>query len=99
LDSKLGADTEKATTAWLEGALEHAYSHDQYLALACLEAVMEDVVFEQEIAARRASHVDSAGMLAPRLTYVLGPLSGAGPHAEEIATITPMRRGAGAPVP
>ncbi len=69
LDSKLGADTEKATTAWLEGALEHAYSHDQYLALACLEAVMEDVVFEQEIAARRASHVDSAGMLAPRLTF------------------------------
>ena len=68
MDSKLGADTEKATLVWPEGALEHAYSHDQHLALACLEAVMDDVVFERDIAARRAPCVDSAGMPAPRLT-------------------------------
>jgi ribosomal protein L18 len=45
---------EKATLAWLDGALEHAYSHGQSKALAYLEAVMEDVVFEQEMAVREA---------------------------------------------
>jgi hypothetical protein len=54
LDSMLGADTETATLAWLEEALEHAYSHGQHIALAYLEAVMEDVVFEEEMAARRS---------------------------------------------
>ena len=33
--------------------MEHAYSHGQHIALAYLEAVMEDVVFEEEMAARR----------------------------------------------
>ena len=46
-------DHEDATLAWLDGALEHAYSHGQSKALAYLEAVMEDVVFEEEIAARK----------------------------------------------
>lgn len=41
---------EDATLAWLEGALEHAYSHGQHSVLAYLEAVMEDLVFEEETA-------------------------------------------------
>ena len=45
---------EDATLAWLEGALEHAYCHGQLSALAYLEAVMEDLVFEEETAAREA---------------------------------------------
>ena len=57
MDPMLGADTETATLAWLEAALEHAYSHGQHLALAYLEAVIEDVVFEQEMTARTASVV------------------------------------------
>jgi hypothetical protein len=48
---------ENATVAWLEAALEHAYSHSQRFALAYLEAVMEDVVFEGEMATRTASVV------------------------------------------
>jgi hypothetical protein len=51
----LVADTKEVTLAWLEAALEHAYSHGQHLALTYLEAVMEDVVFEEEITARTAS--------------------------------------------
>jgi hypothetical protein len=54
LDPMLVADTKEVTLAWLEEALEHAYSHGQHLALAYLEAVMEDVVFEEEITARTA---------------------------------------------
>ena len=57
LDSMLGTDTKEVTLAWLEEALEHAYSHGQHLALAYLEAVIEDVVFEEEITARTASVV------------------------------------------
>jgi hypothetical protein len=55
LDPMLIAETENATLAWLEAALEHAYFHGQRFALAYLEAVMEDVVFEEEMAARTAS--------------------------------------------
>ena len=51
LDPMLVADTDTATLAWLEAALEHAYSHGQHLALAYLEAVMEDVVFAEEMMA------------------------------------------------
>ncbi len=57
LDPMLVADTKNATLAWLEAALEHAYSHGQQLALAYLEAVMEDVVLEEEMAARAATFV------------------------------------------
>ncbi len=57
MDSMSGARTEEATLAWLGGALEHAYSHGQQLALAYLEAVMEDVMFAEEMAARDASFV------------------------------------------
>jgi hypothetical protein len=58
LDAMLGADTEEATLAWLGGALEHAYSYGQHLALAYLEAVIEDVMFEEEMAEREASFVE-----------------------------------------
>ena len=44
---------ESVSLAWLEDALEHAYTHGQMLALAYLEWVMEDVVFEMEIAASK----------------------------------------------
>ncbi len=57
LDPMLVADTKEVTLAWLEEALEHAYSHGQHLALAYLEAVIEDVVFEEEMAARAATFV------------------------------------------
>ena len=57
MDPVLVADTREVTLAWLEEALEHAYSHGQHLALAYLEAVIEDVVFEEEITARTASVV------------------------------------------
>ncbi len=57
LDPMLVADTKEVTLAWLEEALEHAYSHGQRFALAYLEAVIEDVVFEEEITARTASVV------------------------------------------
>jgi hypothetical protein len=39
--------------AWLEDAIEHAHAHGQMKALACLEAVKEDVVFVMEMAATR----------------------------------------------
>ena len=57
LDPMLVADTKEVTLAWLEGALEHTYSHGQHATLAYLEAVIEDVVFEEEITARTASVV------------------------------------------
>jgi hypothetical protein len=52
LDPMLVAETETATLGWLEAALEHAYSHGQQLALAYLEAVIEDVLFEEEMTTR-----------------------------------------------
>lgn len=48
---------EETVLAWLEDALEHAYVHGQMKALAYLEAVMEDVVFEIEMTAEKASCV------------------------------------------
>ncbi len=68
MDSMLGAHTEEVTLAWLGGALDHAYSHGQQLALAYLEAVMEDVVFAEEMAAKRTSCVDSAATPASLVT-------------------------------
>jgi hypothetical protein len=43
---------------WLKDALEHAYANRQTKTLAYLEAVIEDLVFEMEVAAtRKASSV------------------------------------------
>ncbi len=41
---------------WLKDALEHAYANRQTKTLAYLEAVIEDMVFEMEMAERRKSH-------------------------------------------
>ena len=49
---------ECVSLAWLEGALAHAYANGQMQALAYLEWVMEDAVFEMEmIATKKASPV------------------------------------------
>ena len=49
---------ECVSLAWLEVALEHAYANGQMQALACLEWVMEDAVFEMEMhATKKASPV------------------------------------------
>ncbi len=57
MQQTLTQDEQNTTLAWLEAALEHAHSHGQRFALAYLEAVIEDVVFEEEITARTASVV------------------------------------------
>ena len=43
------------TLAWLVDALSHARSQDQIKLVDYLEAVMDDMVFETESAARKAS--------------------------------------------
>jgi hypothetical protein len=49
---------EPMSVAWLEDALEYAHAHGQMEALAYLEAVMEDVEFVMEMAAKtKASSV------------------------------------------
>ena len=49
-----GTQEGMAVLGWLVGALEHARANGQVKALLCLEAVLDDVVFEIESAARRA---------------------------------------------
>ena len=51
------ADSETATLAWLVEALEHVRSRGQTKVVAYLEEVADDVVFEVEMVARRASLV------------------------------------------
>jgi hypothetical protein len=53
LDLAARVGEESVSLAWLEDALEHAYAHGQMQTLAYLEAVMEDVVFEMEMAASK----------------------------------------------
>jgi hypothetical protein len=53
LDIAASVGNESAALAWLEEALEHAYAHGQMQTLAYLEAVIEDVVFMMEMAARK----------------------------------------------
>jgi hypothetical protein len=48
---------EPVSVAWLEEALEHAHAHGQVQALAYWEAVIEDAVFETEMAERKPSSV------------------------------------------
>ena len=54
---KPGADTEKATLAWLVEALEYARIRNQTRVVGYLEEVADDVVFEVEMGARRTSFV------------------------------------------
>ena len=53
LDSMLGPDTDTATLDWLAGALEQARREGQWKAVGYLEAVLDDVRSEMEMAARR----------------------------------------------
>jgi len=48
-------DDDTATLAWLVGTLEQAHSQEQTRVVDYLEAIADDVVFEMEMAARRAS--------------------------------------------
>ena len=57
LEVPVGVDHDTATLAWLEDALGCVYAHGQIYALAYLEAVMDDAVFEMEMAERRAALV------------------------------------------
>ena len=56
-DLTVGADSPNATLAWLGSALEYARAQGQDKLVGYLEAVMEDVVFEMELAVRKASAV------------------------------------------
>ena len=57
MDIAASVGNESVALAWLEAALEHAYAHGQMQTLAYLEALMEDVVFVMEMAARKRSTV------------------------------------------
>ena len=57
MDSALSTNTQKATLVWLVSALEHTRSRGQTKVEGYLEEVADDVVFEVEMAARRASLV------------------------------------------
>ena len=57
LDVTLDVDDDTATLAWLVGTLEHARARGQVKLVDYLEAVVEDVVFEVEAAARRRGHM------------------------------------------
>lgn len=53
LEVPIGADTETVTLDWLVEALEYAHSNGQTKAVGYLEAILDDVEFEMEMAARR----------------------------------------------
>ncbi len=53
LDLMLDTDTDTATLAWLVSALEQARREGQSKTVSYLEAVLDDAVFEMEMAARR----------------------------------------------
>jgi hypothetical protein len=56
-DSMTGVDIETATLAWLVSALEHARYRGQAKVVGYMEEVADDVLFEVEMVARRASLV------------------------------------------
>ena len=56
-DSALVKETDAATLAWLVRALEHVRTRGQTKLVGYLEAVVEDVVFEVEAAARRHEYM------------------------------------------
>ena len=54
MDQTLGTDAgTEATLDWLASALEQARARGQRKAVGYLEAVLDDVEFEMEMAARR----------------------------------------------
>ena len=54
LDQTLGADASTATLDWLTRALEQARAEGQWKVVGYLEAVLDDMVFEMESAARHS---------------------------------------------
>ncbi len=54
MDSTVVSNTDTTTLAWVEDALSCVYAYGQMKALAYLEAVMDDAVFEMEMDERRA---------------------------------------------
>ena len=58
MDRTLVADTDMTTQAWLEDALGYVYAHGQMYALAYLEAVMDDTIFEMEMDKRRTFFIE-----------------------------------------
>jgi hypothetical protein len=55
LEPQTDLDDDTATLAWLVGALEQARSQGQTRIVDHLETIADDVVFEMEMIARRAS--------------------------------------------
>ena len=55
LDLKANMDNDTATLGWLVEALEHSRSQGHTEIVEHLETIAADMVFEMEIAARRAS--------------------------------------------
>ena len=55
MELKGGVDNETAASAWLVRALEQARRQSQVKLVDYLETIADDVVFEVEMAARRAS--------------------------------------------
>lgn len=59
MEAPLEVDINTATLAWLASALELARSQGQSKAVASLEDVTDDIVFEMESAARRREYRES----------------------------------------
>ena len=60
LELKTNMDDDTATLAWLVGTLEQAHSQGQTRVVDYLETIADDVAFEMEMAARRASLLSKA---------------------------------------
>jgi hypothetical protein len=60
-DLTTGADGEGATLAWLVSAVGYARAQGQEALVGYLEAVMEDAVFEMELAATAIGAVQGTG--------------------------------------
>ena len=55
MELREGVNDETAALAWLVSALEYARAQGQTRLVDFLETIADDVVFEMEMAARRAS--------------------------------------------
>jgi hypothetical protein len=61
LDERAGGEGDVATWVWLVSALEHTSAQRQSKISDYLEAIAHDLVFEAEMAARRASLLSGVG--------------------------------------
>ena len=55
MEPRMDVDNDTATLAWLVGALEQAHARGETRLVDYLETIADDVVFEMEMIARRAS--------------------------------------------